>query len=74
MAENVFPERLRRLRERKRLKRCVLSQLCGLNYNAVKRYEIGAAKPTTDALIAIADFFDVSVDYLLGRAENPKKL
>lgn len=70
---STFPERLRRLRERRHLKRCVLSQLCGLNYNAVKRYETGAAKPTTDALIALADFFDVSVDYLLGRTDYPKK-
>ena len=70
---NTFPERLRRLREKRHLKRCVLSQLCGLNYNAVKRYETCMVKPTADALIALADFFDVSVDYLLGRTENPKK-
>ena len=30
------------------------------------------AKPSTDALMQIADYFDVSVDYLMGRTENPR--
>lgn len=71
---NAFPERLKRLRERKRIKRCVLSELCGLNRNTIKRYEQGTQKPSMDALISIADYFDVSVDYLLGRSDYPKSL
>ncbi len=50
-----FPERLRKLRERKRLKRYVLSERCGLNSDAIRRYELGTAKPTLDALKSIAD-------------------
>lgn len=71
---STFPERLQRLRERDRLKRCVLAELCGLNYNAIKRYETGRAKPTMDALVAIADYFEVSVDYLIGRSDYPRSL
>lgn len=71
---NEFPERLRRLRERNRLKRCVLSELCGLNRNAIKRYERGEAVPTIRAVVSIADYFEVSVDYLLGRSDYPKSL
>lgn len=69
-----FPERLRRLRERNRLKRCVLSELCGLNRNAVRRYELGEAEPTLSTLESIADYFEVSVDYLIGRSDYPKSL
>lgn len=71
---NEFPERLRRLRERNRLKRCVLSELCGLNRNAVRRYELGEAEPTLSTLESIADYFEVSVDYLIGRSDYPKSL
>ena len=61
-----FPERLRKLREKKRLKRYVLSERCGLNSD-----ELGTAKPTMDALKSIADEFGVSVDYLMGRTDYP---
>ena len=33
------------------------------------RYENGSAEPSLENLVKIADYFDVSVDYLLGRAE-----
>lgn len=72
--QSTFPDRLRRMRERNRLKRCVLSELCGLNPNAIKRYETGRSKPTLDALVSIADYFEVSVDYLIGRSDYPKSL
>ena len=74
VAMSTFPGRLRRLRERQQLKRCVLSELCGLNRNTIKRYEMGTQKPSMDALISIADYFGVSIDYLLGRSDYPKSL
>lgn len=72
--QDKFPERLRKMRERNRLKQCVLSELCGLNRNSVKLYELGKAQPTRKSIERIADYFDVSIDYLLGRSDNPKKL
>ncbi len=65
-----FRQRLQVLRERKRISRRVLSELCGLNPDAVRRYERGETEPTAHSLVAIADFFEVSVDYLLGRCEK----
>lgn len=62
-----FPKRLQQLRERKRISRKTLSELCGLTSGAIRRYERGERMPTVDALIAIADCLGVSVDYLLGR-------
>lgn len=66
---NEFPERLRRLREEKRKSRAVLSELCGLHTDAIRRYERGEQEPDLPSLIAIADFFEVSLDYLTGRAD-----
>ena len=74
MEVNEFPDRLRRLRERNRLKRCVLSELCGLNHNAIRRYECGESVPSIKAIVSIAEYFDVSVDYLIGLSDYPKRL
>jgi transcriptional regulator with XRE-family HTH domain len=62
-----FRQRLQRLREKQRISRRVLSELCGLNANAIRRYERGEAEPTLHSLVAIAEFFEVSIDYLVGR-------
>ena len=64
-----FPERLRRLRERRRISQRVLSELCGLSKNMISVYERGEVEPTASVLEVLADCFDVSVDYLLGREE-----
>lgn len=65
--ENVFPQRLRKLREQEGKSRVVLSQLCGLPDGAIRKYERGEVKPNLDSIIAIANHFSVSVDYLIGR-------
>lgn len=67
MEGSEFQKRLRKLREEQRKSRKVLSELCGLPSDSVRRYERGESKPTMDALIKIADHFEVSLDYLTGR-------
>ena len=62
-----FPKRLRKLRERQHKSRVVISELCGLPSNAIGKYERGEAIPSLESLVAIANYFEVSVDYLLGR-------
>ena len=66
---DVFRQRLQMLREKQRISRRVLSELCGLASDAVRRYERGESEPSMESLMAIADFFEVSTDYLLGRHE-----
>ena len=66
----TFPERLQSLRERRRISRKVLSELCGLSSDTVRRYERGESEPTMHSLVAIAEYFEVSVDYLVGRSER----
>jgi transcriptional regulator with XRE-family HTH domain len=63
----VFPVRLKRLRERHRISRKVLSECCGMSKNVISQYERGDREPTASSLAQIADFFEVSTDYLLGR-------
>lgn len=65
--ENVFGRRLQQLRERRRISRRVLAELCGLSRNMVGRYERGERRPTLETVVVLADFFGVTVDWLLGR-------
>ena len=65
--KSEFPARLRKLREERRQSRVVVAELCGLSLGAIRYYERGERVPTMDALIAIADYFEVSLDYLTGR-------
>ncbi len=68
----VFRQRLQMLREKRRISRKVLSELCGLSSDAIRRYERGEAEPRIDSLILIADFFEVTTDYLLGKTDEEK--
>lgn len=67
--EEEFQRRLQRLREERKpvRSRHVVSQLCGLPPDAVRRYERGESKPTMEALVKLADYYEVSLDYLVGR-------
>lgn len=65
-----FPDRLRQLRERRRISRRLLSERCGLDTKNVSRYERGEMQPTGATLEKLADFFEVSMDYLWGRDEK----
>lgn len=65
-----FPQRLRKLRERKGISRRVLADFCQVSKSNMARYERGEREPTVGALCRMADYFEVSVDYLLGRTEN----
>ena len=71
MKMDEFPERLRKLREGKKPVKsmAVVSELCGLERGAVRRYERGERAPTMEALIALADYYEVSLDYLTGRSK-----
>lgn len=63
--------RLRQLRENQKLSQAELGEALGMNQNTISRYETGMREPSNRDLILIADYFGVSVDYLLGRTENP---
>lgn len=64
---DVFPQRLRDLRRRRRISGRAVAELCGLSQSAVYRYENGERLPSIEAAAQLADFFDVSIDFLCGR-------
>ena len=45
----------------------------GVTEQAYQRYEYGKVVPSATVLIALADFFDVSLDYLCGRSDIPER-
>lgn len=68
-----FPERLRKLREDKGLLQRELADKLNLSRVAITHYEQGTRQPEWNTLQKIADVFDVTVDYLLGRKDMVDK-
>ena len=63
--------RLRELRKKHKLSQLKLAMDLGLNQNSISRYESGEREADYATLICLADYFKVSIDYLLGRTDNP---
>ena len=63
--------RLKELRKKKGISQLRLAIELNTTQNTISRYETGEREPGIDELIKIADYFHVSVDYLIGRTENP---
>lgn len=64
--------RLKYLRQQKGISQLKLAMDLSLNQNSISRYETGEREAGYDMLIKIADYFDVSIDYLLERTDNPQ--
>lgn len=63
--------RLKELRQSRNISQLKLAMDLGINQNTVSRYETGVYQADYDMLIRLADYFDVSIDYLLGRTSDP---
>ncbi|KRG12146.1 helix-turn-helix domain-containing protein [Lederbergia galactosidilytica] len=66
-----FSDRLSRLRKEKKLSRDDLASKLGISYSTVSKYETGTREPDFKTLEAISDIFDVTIDYLLGKSDQP---
>jgi transcriptional regulator with XRE-family HTH domain len=66
----MFSKRLRELRGSRGLTMKELGMIFGLAESTVSGYENNFRHPDINTIIAIADHFDISVDYLLGRTDN----
>ncbi|MBQ8383047.1 MAG: helix-turn-helix transcriptional regulator [Clostridia bacterium] len=64
--------RLKELRKQRKISQLKLAMDLNMNQNSISRYETGEREADYETLIKFADYFDVSVDYLLERTENPK--
>lgn len=65
--------RLKELRKKHKISQLKLAMDLQLNQNAISRYETGVREADYSTLIKIADYFDVSIDYLLERTDNPNR-
>ncbi len=63
--------RLKALRKAKNISQLKLALDLNMNQNSISRYENGEREADYNTLIKIADYFNVSVDYLLGRTDKP---
>lgn len=68
---NILAKRLRERRKEKGLTQCQVAIYCDITEKAYQNYELMAREPKLEILIKIADLFDVSLDYLVGRTDTP---
>ena len=61
--------RIRDLREDMDIKQAELAEATGINQQTISNYETGKTIPDAYALVQLADFFGVSIDYLVGRVD-----
>lgn len=63
----IFSKRLKKLRKNKGLKQQELAEILGIKRNTYSDWENGKTEPRFDNLVKLADFFNVSLDWLFGR-------
>lgn len=67
-----FPARLRETRKLRELEQAELSALCSIPATSISHFEAGRRKPNVMNLRNLAEALKVSIDYLLGRTDNPE--
>ena len=68
-----FPDRLKELRKTKGVTQKAIAGSLGILEQAYQKYEYGKHEPNHEMTVKLADFFDVSIDYLVGRSNNPQR-
>lgn len=66
-------KRIRELRKKRGLSQDRLANEMSINIKTLRRYEVGEHNPRVAILIELADYFDVSIDYLVGRSDIKRK-
>lgn len=64
-----FKERLKELRQQRGVSQAVLADRLGMSKSTIGAYETGDITPSLEALNALADFFNVDINYLLGKED-----
>lgn len=68
-----FSQRLKALRREKKLKQREMADICGIKLRGYQQYEYDEGYPTVPGLVFLADYFNVSLDYLMGRSDVREK-
>lgn len=66
-----FADALKRFRQERGLTQRAVANAAGMPENSYHRYEYGTREPAFRQLVSIAEAFNVSLDYLVGRTDNP---
>ena len=69
----TFGERLAQLRKERGVTQKQIAELLGVAHRTAQHYEYMEREPSIEQLTKLADFFNVSVDFLIGRTDNPKR-
>ena len=72
MQNDKFSKILKSLRKEKGVTQANLSDILQISQKTIAHLENNYRNPSCDLLIKIADFFNVSLDYLVGRTDNPQ--
>jgi len=70
---SVLSDRLKELRLKHKYTQKQIGDVLGCAYRYYQKIEYGEIKPNYEVLSKLADHFDVSLDYLVGRSDNPKR-
>lgn len=68
---SIFSDRLASLKQQKGALKKDIADTIGISLRAYQYYETDQREPTLSVLVALADYFDVSLDFLTGRNNNP---
>jgi len=67
----ICGQKIVELRQKRGLTQNMLARKIGIKRAAISHYELGRREPDFETLALLADFFHVSIDFLLGRADQP---
>lgn len=68
----MIGQRIRDLRKQKKMSQSELAKIIGVTQTTITAWETGKAEPSSSAVANLADYFNVTTDYLLGRPEEKK--
>lgn len=71
---NILAERIKERRQAKGLKQKEIAEKLNISRETISAYETGRAQPTPQILLELANILETSVDYLLGRTDDPRPL
>ncbi|MBE6700262.1 MAG: helix-turn-helix transcriptional regulator [Ruminococcaceae bacterium] len=69
---DIMKNNLKLLRKEKGLTQIALQMKTGIEQALLSKFETGERTPPTETLLVLAEFYDVSIDYILCRTDNPK--
>ncbi len=68
----LLNERLKELRTKNNIQQKDLAEKMNVDTRTFRKYESGELTPKLKTIIALADYFDISLDYLVGRTDDPE--